>query len=151
MVHNIDFPLPLRRRFVLTLVIGLCCTIIGFTMFLLAKDQTTLLLSLGVLVMCLGKAILIYRVVSTQSYEIVTGRCTAISPKPFRKYRKVTIQSNDGNEISLLLDKQAKIKIGNQYNFYFQETERITIGNEYFDAALSSDRFLGFEEVRTTD
>ena len=52
-----------------------------------------------------------------------------------------------GNEISLLLDKQSKIKIGCQYKFYFAQTQRVTLGNSYFDSALNADSFLGFEET----
>lgn len=147
MVYKIDFPTPLRRRLIVTTIIGVACFLIGFALFLFMKDQTTLLLSLTVLAMSIGKAISYYRILSNQSYEIVEGTCVAIAPKPLRKYRKVKIMDNDGNEISLLLDKQSKIKIGYQYKFYFKETDRITIGSEYFDSALNSDCFLGFEEV----
>ena len=31
------------------------------------------------------------------------------------------------------------------YKFYFKKTTRVTLGNEYFDSALSSDCFLGYE------
>lgn len=147
MVNKMDFPAPLRRKLIFTILIGAACFLIGFAMFLFLKDQTTLLLSLTVLAMSIGKAISFYRVLSSQSYEVVEGTCVAIAPKPLRKYRKVKILDNGGNEVSLLLDKQSKIKIGCQYKFYFKETDRITIGSEYFDSALNSDCFLGFEEV----
>ena len=147
MINKMDFPAPLRRKLIVTTAIGVACFLIGFALFLFMRDQTTLLLSLAVLTMSIGKAISYYRILSTQSYEVVEGTCVAIDPKPLRKYRKVKIMDSDGNEISLLLDKQSKIKIGYQYKFYFKETDRITIGSEYFDSALNSDCFLGFEEV----
>lgn len=147
MANKLDFPAPLRRKLLLTTVIGVACFLIGFALFLFLKDQTTLLLSFTVLAMSLGQAISYYRILSTQAYEIVEGTCVAIAPKPLRKYRKIKIMDSDGNEISLLLDKQSKIKIGYQYRFYFKDTDRLTIGSEYFDSALNSDCFLGFEEV----
>lgn len=147
MVNKMDYPPPLRRKLVFAILIGAACFLIGLVMFLLLKDQMTLLLSLTVLVMSTGKAISFYHILSAQSYEVVEGTCVAIASKPLRKYRKVKILDNDGNEISLLLDKQSKIKIGYQYRFYFRGTDRITIGNKYFDSALNADCFLGFEEV----
>ena len=48
---------------------------------------------------------------------------------------------------ALLLGKHSKIQIGFRYRFYFKKTQRLTLGSEYFDSALSSDCFLGFEEL----
>ena len=70
-----------------------------------------------------------------------------ISPKPLRKFRKIRIMDDEGNESSLLLSKQSKVKIGDRYRFYFKQTQRISLGSDYFDAAMSSDCFLGYELV----
>ena len=75
------------------------------------------------------------------------GTCVAITPKPLRKYRKIKIIDTDGNESSLLLGKHSKVKIGFCYRFYFTKTQHVSLGSEYFDAALSSDCFLGYEEL----
>lgn len=147
MAERMDIPTPLRHKVIYTTAIGICCFLIGLGVSLFLKDQTTLLLSGILLVMCLGKAISYYRILSTKAYEVVEGTCVAIAPKPLRKYRKVKVMDSVGNEISLLLDKQSKINIGYQYKFYFKKTDRITIGSESFDSALNSDCFLGFEEV----
>ena len=147
MVGKMNFPVPLQRKMLITAAIGAACFVVGFAVFLFLKDQTTLLLSLTVLIMCLGQAISLYRISTTQAYEVVEGTCVAIAPKPLRKYRKVTLLDADGNEFSLLLDKHSKIQIGYQYRFYFKEVDRITLGKEYFDSALNADCFLGFEEV----
>ena len=151
MVNRIDFPAPLKRKLMLTLIIGVVCFLIGVAMFLLLKDQTSLLLSLAILTMCVGKTISMYQVVNSKGYEVVLGTCTAVYPQVLRKYRKIVIQDCEGNEISLLLDKMTKVKLGCQYRFYFKETDRLTFGNEYFDSALNSDCFLGYEEVSTAD
>lgn len=147
MVNKIDFPAPLQRKILITAVIGVFCFIVGFTVFLLSKDQTTLLLSLTVLVLCTGQAITLYRIISAKSYEVVEGTCVSIAPKPLRRYRKVAILDKDGNEISLLLNKHDKLRIGYQYRFYFKESDRIAFGKEYFDSVLNSDCYLGYEEV----
>jgi hypothetical protein len=54
---------------------------------------------------------------------------------------------DSGIESSLRLGKQVMIKIGFRYRFYFKKSEQLSVGSEYFDAALASDRFLGFEEL----
>ena len=88
-----------------------------------------------------------YRVISDEKYEVVEGVCIAVMPKPLRKYRKIRIMDDNGNESSLLLGKQSKIKIGYRYHFYFKETDHISLGSEYFDSALSADCFLDYEEL----
>lgn len=68
-------------------------------------------------------------------------------PKPLRKYRKIKIMDGDGNESTMLLGKQSKVKIGYRYRFYFKETQHISLGSEYLNSAMSSDHFLGYEEL----
>ena len=48
---------------------------VQIAVFLFLKDQATLLLSVAVLVMCLGQSISLYRIASTQTYEVVEGIC----------------------------------------------------------------------------
>lgn len=138
---------PLRRKLLLTALLGFLCLLIGAAMFLFSKDRIMLFLSAAVCFFSFCKAWSIYHTVYKQEYEVVEGTCVGITPKPMRKYRKVRIMDDEGNETSLLLGKQSKIKIGFRYRFYFKKTQRFTIGSEYFDSALSSDCFLGFEEL----
>ena len=146
MVNMKEAP-PLKRRLLLTAIVGTVCLLIGIVMCLFLKDRMMLFLSLAVCVLCLYKAFDYYRIMSDGKYEVVEGTCIAVIPKPLRKYRKIKIMDDEGNESSLLLGKQSKIKIGYRYRFYFKETDRISLGNEYFDSALSSDCFLGYEEL----
>ena len=140
-------PEPLRRKLFLTVLLGLLCLLIGVAMFLFSKDTIMLFLSAAVCIFSFSRAWSIYNTVCKQEYEIVEGTCVGITPKPMRKYRKVRIIDDEGNESALLLGKQSKIQIGFRYRFYFKKTQRLTIGNEYFDSALSSDCFLGYEEL----
>ena len=48
---------------------------------------------------------------------------------------------------TMLLGKQSKVKIGYRYRFYFKETQHISLGSEYLNSAMSSDHFLGYEEL----
>jgi hypothetical protein len=90
----------------------------------------------------------LYYLIAKQKYETVEGTCVGIGVKPLRKYRTVKLMDDAGIESSLRLGKQTKIKIGFRYRFYLKKTERLySVGSEYFDAALSSDQFLGFEEL----
>jgi hypothetical protein len=80
----------------------------------------------------------------TQRVCIISFR--RVSIKVFRKQLTVKLMDDAGIETSLRLGKQAKIRIGLRYRFYFKKGEHLSLGNEYFDTALSSDHFLGFEE-----
>ena len=142
-----DGPLPIERKLFLIGITGTICLLVGIATFLLLKDRMMLFLSLAVCVLSFAKAFEYYRVIAEDGYEIVEGTCVAVMPKPLRKYRKIKIMDDNGNESTMLLDKQAKIKIGYRYRFYFKETQQISLGSEYLDTAMSSDCFLGYEEL----
>jgi len=147
MVNIKEAPAPLKRKMFLTCIVGTVCLLVGIGMSLFFKDRMMLFLSLVLFVFSIGKAIDYYRVISGEKYEVVEGTCIAVMPKPLRKYRKIKIMDDNGNESSLLLGKQSKVKIGYRYRFFFKETDHISLGSEYFDSALSSDCFLGYEEL----
>ena len=74
--------------------------------------------------------------------------CIRDSSTPMlRRYRKVHLIDSHGVEITLLLSKSARLKIGEPYRFYFQKGARPTVGNDYLDAALSTNSFLGYEAI----
>ena len=140
-------PVPIKRKLFLTCIIGIVCLLVGIAMFLLLKDRMMLFLSLAVCILSVGKVLEYYRVIAGEEYEIVEGTCVAVMPKPLRKYRKIKIMDDNGNESTMLLGKQSKVKIGYRYRFYFKETQHISLGSEYLDSAMSSDCFLGYEEI----
>lgn len=142
-----DAPAPIKRKLFMTCLIGLLCLLIGIAMFLFVRDRIMLFLSLAVCVLSFGKAAGYYRIISGGKYETVEGTCVAVLPKPLRRYRKIKIMDDKGNESSMLLGKQSKVKIGYRYRFYFKETQHISLGSEYLDSAMSSDCFLGYEEL----
>lgn len=140
-------PAPLRRKLILTALFGFLCLLIGAAVFLFSKDRIMLLLSAAVCLLSFWRAWSLYRIVCKQEYEVVEGTCVGMISKPMRKYRKVRIMDDADNELTLLLGKQEKVKIGFRYRFYFKKTQRFSVGSESIDAALSSDGFLGFEEL----
>lgn len=142
-----EAPAPLKRKLFLTCIVGTVCLLVGIAMFLFLKDRMMLFLSLAVCVFSAGKVIDFYRVITGEKYEIVEGTCVAVVPKPLRKYRKIKIMDDNGNESTMLLGKQSKVKIGYRYRFFFKETQHISLGSEYLDSAMSSDHFLGYEEL----
>ena len=146
-----SFPSPLKRKMILTALVGIGCLLVGIAFTAIAKDTMMLLLSIAVCAFSFYKAFAMFRIASKKDYEIVEGTCTAIVPKLLNKFRKIKITDDEGNETTLLLAKQSKITIGERYKFYFKKTTRVTLGNEYFDSALSSDCFLGYELTKETD
>ena len=144
-------PIPLRRKFYITGLLGLLCLLIGVAVYFFSKDRTVLLLSGVVCVLCMFKAYSIFKVIADEQYEVVEGTCVGIMPKPLRKYRKIRFMDEEGNESAVLLNKQSKVKIGYRYRFYFKNTQRLILGNDYIDSSLSSDCFLGYEELGEFD
>lgn len=144
-----EAPASLKRKLFLTVLAGVLCLMIGAAMYIFAKDRVMLFLSAAVCVFSLVKAFVLYHVLGEKKYEVIEGICVGIVPKPMRRFRKIRIMDDEGNETSLLLSKQSKVKIGDRYRFYFKQTQHISLGSEYFDAAMSSDCFLGYEAVVT--
>ena len=142
-----SFPSPLKRKMLLTALVGIGCLLLGVTFIIFAKDTMMLFLSIAVCTFSLYKAFTMFRVASKKDYEIVEGTCSAIVPQLLPKFRKIKITDDEGIETTLLLSKQSKVSIGERYRFYFKKTMRVTLGNEYFDSALSSDCFLGYEPI----
>lgn len=140
-------PSPLRRKFYMTGLLGLLCLLIGIAVYFFSKDRTMLLLSGVVCILSIWRAYSIFHTITGKQYEIVEGTCVAVMPKPLRKYRKIRIMDDEGNESVVLLNKQSKVKIGYRYRFFFRQTQRFSLGSEYLDTAMSSDHFLGYEEL----
>ena len=109
------------------------------------------MLSTAVFLFSLCRGILLYNIISGKRYEIVEGTCVSVTAKPFRKYSVIKIMDQNAVESTLRLGKEAKVKIGTQYRFYFSGGERVTLGNDYFDSAFTTNQCLGFEEFDETD
>lgn len=140
------FPTVLQRKFLLTLLAGIASAGISVIICVATKDHILLALGIIVLCACLISCRGIWVTAAHKNYEVVEGICAVISTPMLRRYRKVHLIDSHGTEITLLLSKSARLKIGSPYRFYFQKGARPAVGNEYLDAALSTNNFLGYEE-----
>ena len=147
MLKHHDFPPVLFRKWLLTNAVSIGCLGIGGVYYLAAGDGIFLALSALVFVFGILRGILLYRLIARGGYEQLEGTCIGITANPLRKYRKVKIMDDQGIESALMLAKQAKVKIGYRYRFYFKKDASPCLGSEYFDTALSTDCFLGYEEL----
>ena len=95
-----SFPSPLKRKMILTALVGIGCLLVGIAFTVIAKDTMMLLLSVAVCAFSFYKAFAMFRIASKKDYEIVEGTCTAIVPKLLNKFRKIKITDDDGNEFN---------------------------------------------------
>ena len=142
-----DCPQILIHKLFLTLLIGVGCLLVGIAYFCFYHDFFFLVLSAAVFISTLIRSAGLYHIMTQRRYEVVEGVCIRISAKPLRRFRKVYIMDADGRESALMLDKQAKVKIGFCYRFFFKQDSRPSLGSEYLDTALSTDRLLGLEDL----
>lgn len=106
-----------------------------------------MLLSAAIFIASIGKGMHFYHIANKRGYEVVTGTCTGISAKPFRKNKDISVVDRDGVETTLRISKQNKVKIGGMYHFYFLRTVKFPDEYKHLTSALVSDSFLGFEQV----
>lgn len=140
-------PPVLRGKAVLTFLTGIGIGMVAAIVFAVSKDRTLLALGGILFLWCLLRGGMLWRNISAGHYECVTGVCTLVAQPPFHRYKKVQLTLEDGKETTLLLGMQAKIKPDTWYRFYFQNSAAPRLGNDYLDAALSTNVFLGFEEL----
>ena len=138
-------PLPLKKKLLLTALVGAAFFFVGLAAIFFSRDTITVLLS-GILAVGLAcKAVAIYHLIITARYTTIDGFCIAIMQTPLRKYRNIRIIDSREHEMTLVLPKQDRIEIGRQYRFYFKSSERILTGSSFLDASLPTDGFLGLE------
>ena len=140
-------PPVLQRKCILTSLVGIASMAIGFVVYLSAGDQILLIMSGMILCASLIYCKNIFDLVVHRRYEVIEGICTDISTPMFRRYRKIQLMDEQGAVSTLLLSKSGKFRIGSRYRFYFQKGNQPAIGNDYLDAALSTNSFLGYEEL----
>ena len=140
-----DSPKVLIHKIYITVFIGVACLLVGIAYGIAARDRIFFALSCAVLAFSLFRAYTLYRIVTKGKYEVVEGTCVGLAQKLFKRQFTVRVMDDDGIETTLRLGKQAKIKIGTRYRFYFKQSERTALNNAYFDSMTASDMFLGFE------
>lgn len=123
----------------------------SLVIFLIANDRIILVLGGLLFICCVFRSKSIWTLISNDRYEMVEGVCSGVTSPPFRRYRKIHLLDGNGAEFTLLLDRNARFHIGTPYRFYFQKDARPLVGNPYLDASLSTNIFLGYEEIQVSD
>jgi hypothetical protein len=141
-----DFPAPLLKRLIFTLLSGAGFLIVGAVFSLLSTDVITAGLSLLIFFGCVIRAYTLYRLVRNNSYETIEGVCMGIHAKPFGKYRTVRIADDDGLESNIKLRKSERLYIGARYRFYFRQNDRESDVYE-FRLPLQTGMYLGMEKL----
>lgn len=140
-------PPVLRGKAILTFLTGAGVGMSAVIIHAVSKDRTMLTLGGILFLWCILRGGMLWHSILAGHYECVTGVCTLVTQPPFRRYKKVHLALEDGNETILLLGIQTKIKPDTGYRFYFRSGSAPRLGNDYLDAALSTNVFLGFEEI----
>ncbi len=123
----------------------------SLVIFLIANDRIILVLGGLLFICCVFRSKSIWTLISNDRYEMVEGVCSGVTSPPFRRYRKIHLLDGNGAKFTLLLDRNARFHIGTPYRFYFQKDARPLVGNPYLDASLSTNTFLGYEEIQVSD
>ena len=138
--HINQWPPVLLRRWLLQAAIAPGCLFVGVVMFLAAKDHVLLTISI-LLALCIAiRCAFLHRLISNGAYEVVEGVCIQIKNAPLNKQRSISLLTKDETEQVILLDKQAKVQIGNRYRVYFQQAPEAQI-------YLTQDRILALEDL----
>lgn len=140
-------PLPLKKKLLLTALVGAAFFFVGLAAISFSRDTISVLLSDILAIGLAYKAAVLYRFIVTARYTAIDGVCIAIMQTPLRKYRNIRIIDGQEREMTLVLPKQDRVEIGHQYRFYFKSSERILTGSSFLDASLPTDGFLGLEEA----
>ena len=143
-------PLPLKKKLLLTALVGAAFFFVGLAAIFFSRDTITVLLS-GILAIGLAfKTAELYRLIIAGHYTTVDGTCIAIMQTPLRKYRNIRIIDSQEHERALVLPRQDKIEVGCRYHFYFKSSAhkspaQVQTGSSFIDESLPTDGFLGLE------
>lgn len=142
-----QFPFVLQRKILLTVFAGLASLAVSFVIFIATADHILLALGGIIFIASLVLSGSLWSTIARGRYEVVEGVCTGVSTPMLHRYHIVHLVDDQGAEGTLLLSKASRFRIGSRYRFYFQKGSRPTVGNDYLDAALSTNNFLGYEEL----
>ncbi len=139
------------KKLIITVAIGIGCLTLGIIYYRLTSDQIFLILSLIIFAHNAIQSSLLYRIIIKKNYQYYSGICLDIKFKPWAKYQKATFCGDDGQEMTLLLARRSKIKVGNYYGFYFKQAANLSLGNDYLDASLAGGYLLAYQQLAQSD
>ena len=142
-------PKPLFKRLLLTFLAGGGCFLIGLIFFLQEGDIHFLTLSILLFLFSCGKGILFFLQVRKKAYTVLEGICTGACMNLLGGTQNICLADAEGNEYSLVIGKDHKIRTGISYRFYFRNPDGISPGsNPLLKKALLTDNLLGVEEMK---
>ena len=135
------------RSVFLSCVTGIGCALITVIVFLVTDDRTLLLLGSISSVFCIGKGLTLYRIARHKQYEIIEGICYHADYPMKRPYPKIRIEQENGQSISLILDRHQTITHGHAYRFYFKRGTVPDPTESSWLQTLCTDGIIGVEEM----
>lgn len=135
------------RSVFLSCMTGIGCALITVIVFLVTGDRTLLFLGGIASLLCIGKAMTLYRTVKQKRYEIIEAICYHVDHPMKRPYPKIRIEQENGQSISLILDKHQKITHGHAYRFYFKQGTVPDPKESIWFQAFRTDGIIGIEEI----
>jgi len=150
MDNLLHHPPVLQHKLLFTLLSGLAVIAISTISHIVIEDRTLLCIGGIVFIGCLLRCFSLWNIIIKNRYEVVVGTCIGVITPPLHRYQKVMLMDGNGLESTLLLQKQSRITIGKQYCFYFKKSGQAILGNSFLDASLSTESFLGYEELKFT-
>jgi len=145
-------PLPIMRRLIQTLMVGISCFAVGIIYYILKHDIPFLTLSLCILLCSIVKAYTLLITIKYQAYTVIEGTCKSMTRLLIQNCNKYLLEDADRNSLELLLGKNIILKPGNTYRIYFKYASGISPGNNpLMEKALLTNNFLGFEQINGND
>ena len=135
------------RSVFLSCMTGIACALITVIVFFVTGDRTLLFLGGIASLLCIGKGMTLYRTVKQKRYEIIEGICYHAEHPIKRQFPKIRMEQENGQSISLILDKHQKINHGHVYRFYFKQGTIPDPKESIWFQALRTDGILGIEEI----
>jgi len=140
-----QIPAPLYKKILATAFVGGGCMLFGLIYFIAVRDSVLLILSIAVFANCAWRAFSFYRIAIKKAFDVVEGTCVSVRSKLVGKLKTIRIMDDAGIETTFKLAKNCKLNIGDRYRLYFDKRNQYTTGSNFFDAALSTGNFLGYE------
>ena len=145
-------PLPILRRLILTLLVGISCFLIGIIYYLLKHDIPFLTLSLCILLCSIVKSYALLITIQHNAYTVIEGTCKSMTRLLVQNCNKFILEDANGNRNELLLGKNVILTPGENYRIYFKYASGISPGNNpLMEKALLTNNFLGFEQINGND
>lgn len=150
-MHKDQIPEIFSRNVFLSCMTGIGCALITVIVFFVTGDRTLLFLGGITSLFCVGKGIALFTIVKQKRYEIIEGICYHTDCPMKRPFSKIRVVQENGQTISLRLDRKQKIIHGHAYRFYFKQGTVPDPKESVWFQTLRTDGIIGIEEIPDVD